>query len=405
MVSAGGSHNLEGSTSRLRVLHASPSYAPAYRLGGPVRSLEGLLPALQSAGAEVRVITTDAHGPERLQVPGGWHERDGVPVCYLRRWLAPDITPAMFSAVVTEATQADVVHVTGLFCVPTVLAVAAAKFQKRPVILSPRGALEQGSLNSGTSAAKKLWLLSFEKLLQSVDVFHVTSDKEAHSVTQALGAWARTVVVPNGTLIQSMAIPRRLAGIPRIGALGRIHPNKGYDRLVDACAILRAKGIDFELQIAGPPSDPAYVQKLREQIAFRGLADWATLIGEISGPAKNKFYANCRVFALPSHDTENFGNVVIEALAQETPVVASSYSPWSELAACGCGAWVPNTPEALASALEPYLLDSDYARNHGRRGRELVELKYTWQVAAKSMLEIYHKLCRKKQVGATPSLE
>ena len=65
---------------------------------------------------------------------------------------------------------------------------------------------------------------------------------------------------------------------------------------------------------------------------------------------------------LPSY-SENFGNVVVEALANFTPVIASRFTPWSDLEKEGCGRWVENDPESLALALKSILTlnQEDYA--------------------------------------------
>jgi glycosyltransferase involved in cell wall biosynthesis len=394
----------------VRVLHATPSYAPAYRLGGPVRSLEGLLPALRALGADVRVVTTDDHGLERLDVPRGWQERAGIPVLYLKRWARPDVTPRFFSEVLREALGADVVHVTGVFCVPTFLALAAARVARRPVVLSPRGALEAGSLAQGSMARKQRWLGTFRPLLERVDLFHVTSDKEAASVRKAFGSRVVTAVVPNGTDLpvgDSPAVSLR----PVIAALGRIHPVKGYDRLLAACGILAARGIQFDVRIAGPTSDEGYANRLRSMIDELSLSDRAALVGEVLGERRTNFLSAARLLVLPSHDTENFGNVVIEALACGTPVVASRHAPWPALEVHSCGRWVENEPHVLADAIAPYLQDETLARTAGQRGRRLVAEGYSWDGVARRMLEVYEMVStpagairRNFQSKGTPSV-
>ena len=61
--------------------------------------------------------------------------------------------------------------------------------------------------------------------------------------------------------------------------------------------------------------------------------------------------------------TENFGNVIIEALSCSTPVIASTNTPWESLAEKKCGAWIDNSPEAIAESLVEILSldDSKYS--------------------------------------------
>lgn len=376
----------------LRVLHATPSFAPAYRIGGPVRSLEGLVRELSKLDVQVRVLTTDSNGSARLDVPKGWTSHEGVPVRYLPRWLPPSETPVFAWEGFREARRADLVHVTGLFAMPSMQALFAALLAKKPVVLSPRGVLEKPALEMGRQAYKMAWLRAFSPLLSRITLFHATSEAERRSIERVLGSRIPIVVVPNGT---DLPPPDRVDsyraasnGVPRVGFIGRIHPIKALEELIEASALLRDRGITFELRIAGPTQDRGYRQSLEKRISDLSLDNRVFFEGEVLGEQKDAFYASCRVLVLPSR-SENFGNVVVEALAFRTPVVASQGTPWQHLEAHGAGRWVKNDPESLANALEPYLRHCELAERAGEQGRRLVEERYTWTAAAKAMREAY----------------
>ena len=78
-------------------------------------------------------------------------------------------------------------------------------------------------------------------------------------------------------------------------------------------------------------------------------------IGPVQGEQKEALYANAYLTVLPSH-AESFGNVVMESLAQGTPVVASTNAPWQVLETERAGSWVSNAPKPLREAIEKYLL-------------------------------------------------
>jgi glycosyltransferase involved in cell wall biosynthesis len=313
----------------------------------------------------------------------------------MKRWFRPAGTPAYFGAALLQCKKADVVHVTGLLSVCSMQALAAALVARRPVVLSPRGALEPGALNFGPVLRKRAWLQAFHPMLRRVSLFHATSEDESRSIVREFGRFARTVVIPNGTSIDriSSVLARRdrATGEPILGFVGRIHPIKGLERLLEAAAILRDRRLNFRVRLAGPDDDPNYRVGLERKARDLGVADRLEFVGEILGEAKDDFYAQCRVLALPSH-SENFGNVVVEALAQGTPVVASRGTPWSKLEAWGCGRWVDNTPIALADAIAPYLSDASAARRAGAAGRERVEQLYSWEVVATNMIAAYEEV-------------
>jgi glycosyltransferase involved in cell wall biosynthesis len=374
----------------LRILQATPGYAPAYELGGPTQSLEGLDDHLLRLGVDVRVLTTDSAGRERLQVARGWTSWRGVPVRYVPRWLRPDVTPTYLPLAIVEARRAHVVHVTYVFSLPSMQALAAAKAVGRPVVLSARGALEPAALAYGPARKKRVWLRAFAPLIRSASLFHATSSKEADSVRRVLGPATEVRVVPNGV---DLPPPRAVAGaqgIPTIGFIGRIHRIKAVENLVEAAAILRSRGLSFRLHIAGPTPDVAYREELEARIARLRLGESATILGEVRGEAKGRFYESCWVSVLPSF-TENFGNVVTEALSYGVPVVASRFTPWAELEEAGCGRWTGNAPPELADAIEPYLRSADLSREHGARGRLLVERRYTWDAVARAMIDVYRE--------------
>src|SRR5215471_9985760 len=97
----------------MRILHASPTYAPAYALGGPIRSLEGLVAEQHRRGVDVRVLSTDSQGWTRMSGMNARREWNGVPIRYLRTWISPDHTPLFFVHAALGARWADVVHVLG----------------------------------------------------------------------------------------------------------------------------------------------------------------------------------------------------------------------------------------------------------------------------------------------------
>jgi glycosyltransferase involved in cell wall biosynthesis len=388
------SNPLRTGTTRLRVLHTTPAFAPAYRYGGPIRSVEGLVVELARRGVDVRVLTTDSHGRERLPARPGWQTWRGVPVRYLARWAMPDLAPALLWEAYLEARRSDVVHVMALFSAPSMVGLIAAELAGKPVVLSPRGVLEPAALGMASARPKRAWLRAFAPALRRTTLFHATSLAEAESITRVLGPTARVRIVPNGADIEEREVAASRKGraplTPWIGTLGRLHPIKALDRLLDAAVILRARGVELEVVLAGPSEDAACLAHLSRLASRPELAGRVHFPGELAGEAKLEFLAWCRVLCLPSY-SENFGNVVVEALACLTPVVAAHGTPWGELETCTAGRWVDNSPVALADALEPYLRDASLAAEAGQRGRALVEQRYNWAVVAKAMEEVYEE--------------
>ena len=110
-------------------------------------------------------------------------------------------------------------------------------------------------------------------------------------------------------------------------------------------------------------------------------------------------YANADLFVLPTH-SENFGSVVIEALAHGVPVITTKEAPWSELEEFKCGWWIDDTVDALVRTLKEASFlhcktttsDSDMLAQMGERGRAFVEKRYTWSAVCDRMVRGYEEI-------------
>lgn len=107
-------------------------------------------------------------------------------------------------------------------------------------------------------------------------------------------------------------------------------------------------------------------------------------------------------FVLPSY-TENFGNVVAEALVCGVPVITTHGTPWSELEKYDCGRWVPVDQNSIAEAINELLSMSHNRRYEmGQRGKEFILKQYTWDITARKMLTVYEAMLDGKEIPLYP---
>jgi glycosyltransferase involved in cell wall biosynthesis len=182
---------------------------------------------------------------------------------------------------------------------------------------------------------------------------------------------------------QPLQAPTRRAPDGRLHVLGigRLVPKKGFDILVESCALLREGGVDVELRIAGGLAE--HTDSLRTLISARGLTEHARLVGPCT---QAELYAELRgadVFCLPCRvldngDRDGIPNVLVEAMASGLPVVTTPVSGIPELIEDGVTGLLvpPDDPTALAGTLLRLLEDPALAERLGCAGQAAVRERF-----------------------------
>lgn len=374
----------------MKVLHVTPSFYPARAYGGAVLSTFELCRGLARSGCEVRVLTTDAHGLDRvvdvdtereIRVP------DGFSVRYCHRVARHSVSGALLLALGEYVRWAEVVHLTAVYSFPTPPTLYMCRLFDRPLVWSPRGSLQRWT-GSRNPMLKACWERICRVLAPRHLVLHLTSPDEARESSPRFPE-ADVLVLPNGVRVPERVAYRPGDGSLRLMYLGRLDPKKGIENLLAACCHLTVEGrLDWSLTIAGGGQSD-YAASLERLIGELGLSARVTMIGEVSGDVKTHLFERTDVVVVPSH-TENFGMVVAEGLAHGVPVIASRGAPWQRLEETGSGLWVDNAPESLATAIET--MSRMPMREMGARGRAWMQREFSWDRRGKEMAEFYFRL-------------
>jgi len=374
----------------MTVLHIVPSFFPARQYGGPIESVYQLCLHLVENGCGVRVLTTDANGPDRVLDVENEREVEldkGLRVRYCKRLMRHSVSPTLLRLLPSYIRWADVVHLTAVYSFPTIPTLFLCKMLNKPVVWSPRGALQRWD-GSTRTRAKALWEWMCRVAAPKKLVLHVTSEPEAKESLRRFPG-AEVVIIPNG-----IEIPEKVShvggdGLLRLLYLGRLHPKKGIENLLEACKAL-SDNFDkaWSLTIAGAGGSH-YTETIKDTIEALALSKQVKMIGGIVGRSKQSVFENVDITVIPSH-TENFGMVIAESLAHGVPVIASKGTPWSRVEKMGCGLWVGNDPESLFKAIEQ--MSKMPLREMGQRGREWMKKEFDWGLRAQEMLNAYKKL-------------
>jgi glycosyltransferase involved in cell wall biosynthesis len=361
----------------VRLLHVVPTYLPATRYGGPIFAVHGLCRALARRGHEVHVFTTNVDGPGTSDVPLDCPvEMDGVRVHYFAsQFRRLYYSSTMRNALRTFVPLCGAVHVHSVFLWPTSAAARIAARAGVPYVVSPRGMLVEELIRRKSRIAKSLWLRAVEReTLRDAALIHFTSQRELDDARALWLPLPAQAVVPNGI---ELPPPNHAPHGSELLFLGRLNWKKGLDRLIEAMKLLP----EARLAIAGNDEE-SYTATLPRAANVR-------FIGAVSGAEKDALLRNAAALVLPSI-SENFGNVVLEAMAVQTPVVVTpEVGLAKDVDAAGAGVVTPNDPPLLADALRALLADQARRAEMGRRGRALVEARFTWDRVAAEMEEHY----------------
>ncbi len=304
---------------------------------------------LYQSGNEVYVGTTDKGIQDTSIQFNTWQLRDCGKVLYQQtKFLYAPVT--LFLKLTRILRKVDIVHLTNVFYPLSWMMACWIKLtgSKTRIVWSVRGEFDDAALQF-SPVRKRLAIFLVKTFLKRGITFHATSAHEVACIYKKLGTEVKVVQHPNYMLMPSKEDAELTQTILY---LGRIHPIKGIDQLIRAFALLKDKGA-FGLTIAGE-GDSVYTEDLKSLVRDLHLEDRVRFAGHVEKEEKQKLLASSYMLVLPSH-TENFGNVVVEALAQGTPVIASKYTPWSILEEVSPGTWVPNDPESLHMAIQQLL--------------------------------------------------
>ncbi|HEY3661155.1 MAG TPA: glycosyltransferase family 4 protein, partial [Candidatus Udaeobacter sp.] len=193
--------------------------------------------------------------------------------------------------------------------------------------------------------------------------------------------------------------------VPRIVSVGRLVPFKGFDNLIDACAELARRRIDFICDIIG---DGPLRETLQEKIEQLDLASRVNLLGSLSQHGVLETLQAADIFVLASTTdaqgaTDVFPTVILEAMASARPVVSTRLAGIPELVVDGqTGTLAPPADSAaLAQALEQLLRDSDLRLRFGHAGRARIHQHFRIEQTVAPLVHLLERSSSRRAAGDT----
>jgi glycosyltransferase involved in cell wall biosynthesis len=179
---------------------------------------------------------------------------------------------------------------------------------------------------------------------------------------------------------------------PLILSIGRLISKKGFDVLIDACALLRQRGHGFRCEIIG--EGPLF-EELRGRIHRQDLREHVNLAGPQTQSGIAARLSQATVFALPCRidpdgAMDNLPTVIMEAMAARLPVVSTDVGGISEMVRdreTGLLV-VQSDPAATADALSQLIGDVELAQSFGGKGRTRAEEIFSIEKNVHALREI-----------------
>lgn len=324
------------------------SFYPAQE-GGPSNALYWLASGLAQSGYQLKVVTTDRYIPYNSVPINKWYSLNNFDVIYQTLEQGSKL-------LYEELERCDVLLTDGICKLRYFQLVISALNKNKKVILSPRGELFDSAINHKGKLfgiLKKAFILYMRIAFRNRVIFHTTSEEEKETVLRYMGKKAQVVLIPNYMILpDKVKVDTTIE--PYLLYVGRLNQIKNIHIILSGLALSPAfMNGNVKFKLAGEKTGE-YYESLVRQAKELGLSDKVEFLGLVTGAEKDRLYAGAKCLLLMSK-SENFGNVIVEALSQGTPAIASKGTPWQQLDEKGAGWWIDATPERIAETTDKVL--------------------------------------------------
>lgn len=380
----------------MRILVVLPAYEPAWAFGGVVRCISNLCRALAAQGHSVTVYTTNANGTgQALDVPLDVPvDLGGVKVFYFPSSFGPRSvwdSRALVRKLKQSVRQYDIVYVSAVW---QWLGYETTRICQRfevPCVFGVHGSLDSRLLERHRFRKRLYWWLVLRRALIRATAIHFTTEYER---SESIEIGVASFVVPNGLSIREFSrvdspeavrmkygIP---AGAPLILSVGRVDPKKRLELLIEA--LLGNK--EIYLAIVGPDDLPLArrYKQLSRELQVDNRVTWT---GYKTGRDLVELYSAADALVLLSED-ENFGMVVVEAMACGTPILVSPYvGVWHEIKDASVGMAVDLNLREVEQALATLVHKPAMWKAWGQNARRVAEERFAIEKVARHMVQAF----------------
>jgi glycosyltransferase involved in cell wall biosynthesis len=379
-------------SSTLKILQLVHTLDPS--VGGVAASVLALSRGLAKRGHKIDIAVLD-------DPAASWLADIGLPVHALGAGLMSyRYSPALLPWLKKHGGDYDRVIVNGIWQYLSFAAWRRYTRSATPYFVFPHGMLDPWFKETFPLKHLKKWLSwpwADYRVLRDAAAVIFTSEEERLLARKSFWLYrAREKVSPLGVetpaTVSSEAREQFLERFPQLRNkrlllfLGRLHPKKGCDILIDAFAQVADDSVS--LMLAGP-DQVGWQTELQRKVHDLGLAPRVVFPGMLQGEMKRAALAAADAFVLPSHQ-ENFGMAVVEALAAGLPVLISNrINIWREVDQDRAGYVEPDDVSGTARLLQRWIGAPESVRDGMRaNARRCFEQRFEINKAVDSLLQV-----------------
>ena len=361
--------------NKKKILILYDYFDPAYKAGGPIRSLVNLVKLMEGIFDFYILTSNRDHDGSVLQVePDKWMSYGKASyVLYLSK---KNRGFAAINKIMSEVAP-EVVYLNGMYSLPFVVYPLwiSRKWDNTKIIVAPRGMLQPESLSIKPGKKKVYLVLLARFCLRSDACWHMTNEQEKIDLlkfNEKLRCISVIGNVPNfhqKIHIESLGSTKRKV----FGTVALISPMKNIHLILEALANIPD---ELEYVLYGPVKDQLYWSECLDRIKDLPTNIQISYKGEVVPDQVGDVIGNFDFYIQPSK-SENFGHSIFEAFNQAIPVIISDQTPWRNLQELKAGWDVAlDNPKLLESAIKEAIHMDDDTYLKYRSGARKVALKY-----------------------------
>ena len=378
----------------IRVLHVLPSIAPDR--GGPSRSVLGLARAEAQAGADVEFVAAHAVGEVDVASAGGINLSGGLHLRSPFEIPGPGLAANLWQAI----GRADIVHLHSVWNGTISLSEIICRIKRVPYVLSPRGMLDAHNMQRRPWLKKAAYSALERSNLAGVAGWHFLDQTEQEGCSWMLPAANvhNVLVAPNGLDVISIeasaarppaSFPLNQAGEIILVFLGRIHPIKGLELVLEAVRTLVDAGVRCVLHLIGP--DDGCLNKLLDYARALQVANRVKHLGPIYGEERFSILRHADAVVLSSHYECN-SVTAAETIAAGGLLIATDTCHLEVARRAGAAVVVPRDRSRLAEAIGEYVNDQVRSKQIRESARRFAQESLAWPPLAERMIAFYHRV-------------